>query len=122
MVSPEDNFLSSREWTRSSTTTTALWVCCVIECIATGALAVAVVQRTPSNHIGFDPRWLGIVVLPAIIVIGAGVWWRARAAPVLACTLATLLFVVALVLVDQLNLLVQYDEWLRLGMPPSPLQ
>lgn len=121
-MSLEDSLLSLRERMRNSTTTTALWVCCVIECIATVTLATAVALRGSSNHIGFDPRWLGIIVLPAIIVVGIGVWRRSGAAPVLACTLATLLFVVALILVDQLNLLVQYDEWLRRGMPASPLQ
>jgi len=107
---------------RDQSITAALWMCCVIECITFGALAIAVLHRAPSNHIGFDPRWLGIAAAPAIIVIGMGVWRRARVAPVLACMLMTLIFVVALVLVDQLNLLVQYDEWLRRGMPASPLQ
>lgn len=99
-----------------------MWTCCLIECITAGALAIAVLQRAPSNHIGVDPRWLGLVLLPAIMIIGVGTWRHARATPVLACTLVTLLFAVALVLVDQMNLLVQYDEWLRRGMPPSPLQ
>ncbi len=107
---------------RGLTITAALWTCCLIECLAAVGLVVAVAQRTPSNHIGVDPRWLGLVVLPAIIIISVGIWRHVRAAPVLACTLVTLLFAVALVLVDQLNLLVQYDEWLRRGMPPSPLQ
>jgi len=107
---------------RSLTVTTALWACCLLECIAIGALVVAVASRAPSNHIGFDPRWLGVAALPAILAIGTAIARRTSGTAVLICTLTTVILVVGLLLIDQLNVMVQYDEWLRRGMPPSPLQ
>lgn len=107
---------------RSFTMTKALWTCCVVECITIGALVAIVLLRGPSNHVGYDPRWLGIAALPAILAICVAVARRIAGTAVLVCTLTTVIFIVVLLLVDQLNVIVQYDEWIRRGIPPSPLK
>jgi len=83
-------------------------------------LALSVVSRLPDNHTGWEVRWLNLVW-----IIGLGylltrkrwgaITWRWALASCLAVA-------VVLIATDQFNVLIQYDRWVRRGMPDSPLR
>jgi len=75
----------------------------------------------PCNHVGFDPRWLWPVYITAILAGAVQVFLRRKFWGLPAC-----LFIVGTVglaggiVIDQFNILVQYDVWGARGMPPRP--
>lgn len=69
----------------------------------------------PDNHIGFDP-WLFMGVAGFSVIAAVLSQSRLRQ---LACavTLATLVVIGGAI---HFNLVLQYEEWIRLGMPDKP--
>ncbi len=82
-------------------------------------LVVFRVASDPGNHISVNVLW----ILPlALVAILAGALLRAaqlrRAG--MALLVLGLLTVVGVVLLDQLDILVEYESWLERGMPERP--
>jgi hypothetical protein len=71
------------------------------------------------NHIGVSVLW---IIPLALVAMLAGALWRAaqlrRAG--MALLVLGLLTVVGVVLLDQLDILVEYESWLERGMPERP--
>jgi uncharacterized membrane protein len=75
-------------------------------------------DRYPTNHIGFDIRWL-------LYLSGFGAaWcvpaWKFHWGPtrlVVAALGACLLLVATIILMDRLNLMIEYSAWISRGMP-----
>jgi hypothetical protein len=91
------------------------WLCAILEVVLCAALLIQSAQRAPVNHVGYDIRLLYLlplihlaaVVLPGPVRMGLRL---AHLVPILG--LAGMLF-----LFDRSNLLVQYDLWVKRGMP-----
>ncbi len=83
-------------------------------------LAVNMVSRLPDNHTGWEPRWLNLVWIVGLGYVltrkqwGAFAWLWAFA--------SCLAVAVVLIATDQFNVLIQYDRWVRRGMPDGPLR
>ncbi len=82
----------------------------------------AFVQRIvhePGNHVGPEPL---LAVIPFVVVLALA-WlpryrrWKAARVFV---TVYVLISLSALVAMDRANVLVQYERWLRRGMPERP--
>lgn len=73
----------------------------------------------PENHIGVSVLW---VIPLALVAMLAGALWRAaqfrRAG--MALLMLGLLTVIGVVLLDRLDILVEYEAWLERGMPERP--
>jgi hypothetical protein len=73
----------------------------------------------PENHISVSVLW---VIPLALVAMLAGALWRAasfrRAG--MALLMLGLLTVIGVVLLDRLDILVEYEAWLERGMPERP--
>lgn len=86
-------------------------------------LAQRIIVHLPDNHMGFEPR-LFYIVGGAIMLFVLGTWARSTTGRTLRrLRLSTLLVAIALLvflaLMDRCNLLVQYEVWLKRGMPQA---
>lgn len=91
------------------------WVCLVLPALIGSCYTVFRIVGVPENHVGIDPWLLAAGALPAIAAafLEGGVW------RVLAFTIAiTNLAIVAGAV--HFNLLLQYEDWIRIGMPDKP--
>ncbi len=86
-----------------------------------GLLATEVWRRSPVNHVGYPPRTLCAVGIVGMMAAFVALYLRAQRCLALVCIAVSLILVVAVLAVDHWNVLVQYDEWLKRGMPESPL-
>lgn len=85
------------------------------------ALAAFILQRVisnPVNHVGISPYSALAVFLPGV-VLGAKARHTERGVGRALLGLSVLL-VVGLVVLDQCNILVEYETWLKRHMPPRP--
>lgn len=75
------------------------------------------VQYYPENHWLLDIRWLYLVCLFGYFIVSVS-WFHSGASKMVVLNLivCTLLFALILSL-DHFNLLVEYDVWLKRGMP-----
>lgn len=77
------------------------------------------IVRDPANHIGPEPL---LAVIPFVVLLAVA-WlrrygrWKATRVLVTAYVVLSLS---ALVAMDRANVLVQYERWLRRGMPERP--
>ena len=79
------------------------------------------VAMDSGNHTGFDPRVLCVVHGVTLIAGSAQVLARRSMRGLAAWLIVAGLVGLAVgILVDQLEILVQYDEWCERGMPPRP--
>ena len=82
------------------------------------AICALILAHYPVNHIGFDIRWLYCVAV--LGTIWCGLLWRSGWAPgwlVLATLMLSVGLAAAVMAADGLNLLVQYEVWIKRGMP-----
>jgi hypothetical protein len=94
-----------------------LWIASSLSGVSlVGLLAYA--NANDSGHTGFEPYFLA-VLFAATGVISLLAWWtRKRITPAIAFTgVLGLAGLVAVIYLDQSNRLVQYERWLRRGMP-----
>lgn len=77
------------------------------------------ISLDPVNHIGVS--LLLVVPLAVVAMLAGGLWLptQRRRAGVMLLVLG-LLTVVSVVLIDRLNILVEYETWLERGMPDRP--
>ncbi|MGZ3460534.1 MAG: hypothetical protein ACXU86_18760 [Archangium sp.] len=73
----------------------------------------------PENHIGVSVLWA--IPLALVAMLAGGLWRAARLRRAgMALLVLGLLTVIGAVLLDRLNILVEYDSWLERGMPERP--
>lgn len=90
--------------------------------VAAGALGCMIALRVatvPENHMGWSPLWGELLLVPACILNGS-LWWLTRRRWAAIVALAFAISSVALVLLDQCDVLMSYEAWLARGMPPRP--
>jgi hypothetical protein len=83
-----------------------------------GLVALRLISH-PENHLGVSVLW--ITPLALVAILAGGLWWAAHrrraGATLMVLGLFTLLGVV---LLDRLDILVEYEAWLERGMPERP--
>lgn len=82
-------------------------------------VAARIWMHFPTNHWGYEVRWL-YLPCAALLAFSMIVMLRERSPHLLSVTGTCLALVssVGVFFVDHLNMLVQYEVWLRRGMPP----
>ena len=81
-------------------------------------VGVVIATRYPANHVGFDVRWL--YGLAGVGVLWCAFVWLTRAAPgwlIVAVVVLSAGLVGVVLAADGLNLFVEYETWLKRGMP-----
>ena len=83
-----------------------------------GLVALRLVASS-SNHIGVSVLWA--LPLGPVAMLAGALWWSTRLRRAGMVLLAWgLLTVLGIVLLDRLDILVEYEAWLRRGMPERP--
>lgn len=84
-------------------------------------LVVLRIVSHPENHIGVSVLW--VLPLALVAMLAGGLWLstQRRRAGVALLALG-LLTVAGAVLLDRLNILVEYESWLKRGMPERPFR
>ncbi len=89
----------------------------ILEAISLAGVVLLIAQRFPDNHLSFDVRTIYFIAAVGLL-FSLFHWHRTRSRQTARFVLLNLLFAAAIALVDQGNLLVDYEEWIRRGMPP----
>ncbi|WP_309888631.1 hypothetical protein [Archangium sp.] len=77
------------------------------------------VATDSGNHIAVSVLW--VIPLALVAMLAGALWWGARLRRAgMALLVLGLLTVVGVVLLDRLNVLVEYEAWLDRGMPERP--
>ncbi|WP_395852398.1 hypothetical protein [Cystobacter fuscus] len=83
------------------------------------SLVVLRIVSHPENHIGVSVLW--ILPLPLMAVLAGGLWLSTQLRRAgWALLVLGLLSSMGVVLLDQLDILVEYESWLERGMPDRP--
>ena len=87
--------------------------------VATWGALLARVVSDPTNHVGVEPL---LAIVPFLGLVSLS-WLSGTRTPYghrVALTAYALLSIVAIVGLDRVNVLVQYDRWAERGMPGRP--
>ena len=89
-----------------------------VQLMGSAGVLLKIWRDYPANHWAMDVRlgWIGCAITLALCVIGL----RKRVDPrwlFIACTVLTAIIVIAILVTDQFNLLVQHGRWSARGMP-----
>ncbi|MBM7114236.1 hypothetical protein I3V78_11815 [Archangium primigenium] len=94
------------------------WFSAVVSLLFWGLVALRILATT-DNHIGVDPWWASPLFL--LTVLAGGTWWSAnRRAAGATLMILGVLSLVGILLLDRLDILVEYEAWLERGMPERP--
>jgi hypothetical protein len=82
-------------------------------------LVVLRIASYPDNHIGVNLLW--VLPLALVVMLAGGLWLPTQLRRMGWALLVLGLFtVLGVVLLDRLNILVEYEAWLERGMPERP--
>jgi hypothetical protein len=90
-------------------------VLAVCESLLAVLLIAEAIRRAPVNHVGYEVCWLYAIPLLHLLLFGSEKFRKRASNP--SKLIPSAVLVVTLWSLDHFNILVQYDRWIRRGMP-----
>jgi hypothetical protein len=102
---------------------TAFRVLCIL--VACGNFAVAAmlllegIARSPNPNVGRNPREAAWLLIPSAVIFCGFLFQQSKTRAFKMAAASWVAFLLTMIVIDQFNLLVEYDIWLFRGLPAS---
>lgn len=102
---------------------TAFRVLCIL--VACGNFAVAAIllfegiARVPSPNVSLNPREMAWLLVPTAVIFYGFFFQQPKTRSLKVAAISWVVFLLTMIVIDQFNLLLQYEMWNFRGMPES---